>query len=326
MCLSDDAQKQATIRKGDVLLSPGKQKQHPIKIYDSPLMRNILHTSLGLALGCVVSVFSMYFPYVMTPTESTAVYVKASYNYDPALSFFDNTAWTYATDYALMVVMLSIFASIVASKSGTAAVRLQRRACGLLLCYAASVMAGGVAHHNFLTLESRNTLTFRLLWTMCVGTVTLAGGFMGACGSQVAKLSGSNKYFIPEWFWAGFGCFTTAVCCAGYMSFQRPACDIFIAGITQFPPTVYICLLSVLQMKKQVSTTARYMCVVGFMLNAPLLPLYAAALYHTDWSLARINTMLHCNLCMAWSTQGLVLRHFSEVANATDKKNATKVA
>lgn len=340
MCLSDDA----TIRsKGEVISLPPKTAQQ-IKIYDdSPLMKGLLYTTLGLIVGAATSALSIVFPYVPTPIASKEVYQAAWYNYDPALSFFDNTAWTYATDYGLTVIMLSLVASIALSTSGNAAVGLQRRTIGLLLCYAVSVGAGAVAHQTFLTLESRNTLEFRLLWTLCVGSVTLAGGFMGACGSQVATMTmtmsnnnnnNANKsnYVIPEWFWAGFGSFTTAFCCAGYMSMQRPACDIFIAGITQFPSTVYICLVALFGQstnKSQVlSPTARYACCFGFLFNAPLLPMYALVLHHTDWSLPRINFTLHCWLCVAWTTQGLALRHFAEAANRNNKViiKANKVA
>lgn len=37
----------------------------------------------------------------------------------------------------------------------------------------------------------------------------------------------------PWYVWPFYGTFMTAACAMGYMSFKRPACDIFIAGITQ---------------------------------------------------------------------------------------------
>jgi hypothetical protein len=120
-----------------------------------------------------------------------------------------------------------------------------------------------------------------------VGTVTAAGGFMGACGSQLGRLTGG--FYVPEWAWVGFGTFATAVCMAGYMSFQRPACDIFIAGITQLPSTLYICLLAIFSHHK---AFYRNLCVMGFSLNAPL----TANVCYSDLSLSLVPA-LHGYLC-----------------------------
>lgn len=311
MCLSDDSRIEATIRKDVMGLAP---------LFKNPAAgATTVSTTLGTALvalfvGCAVSfvtvVFSLVFPYILTPVESNEIYRAAFYNYDPQMSHFDNTIWTYGTDYALMVVMLILAGSILSS---TGDELLKRRAAGLLLCYALSVAAGGVAHQFFLTLESRNTLIFRLLWTLCVGTVTAAGGFMGACGSQLGRLTGG--FYVPEWAWVGFGTFATVVCMAGYMSFQRPACDIFIAGITQLPSTLYICLLAIFSHHK---AFYRNLCVMGFSLNAPLLPMYAILIYHFHWSLPCINTLLHAWLCVSWTSQGLTLRHFATTSQPSN--------
>ena len=324
MCLSEDSRIEATIRKGDVLMAAPSFKETSTTgskgfHYSFATTPRLLTLVLGCVLGLVTVIFSLVFPHVLTPKESKAIYQPAFWVYDPETSHFDNTIWTYGTDYVLMVVMSTLIA-VIGSTAGDAL--LKRRARGLLLCYAVSVAAGGLAHQFFLTLESRNTLVFRILWTLCVGTVTAAGGFMGACGSQLGRLTGG--FYVPEWVWFGFGTFTTVVCMAGYMSFQRPACDIFIAGITQIVPTMYICLLAILSGHKPLY---RIMCVMGFSLNAPLLPMYAILIYHFDWSLPRINTLLHAWLCMSWTAQGLALRHFAMTKHSppgTNNSNKTK--
>lgn len=308
MCLSEDSRIEATIRKEDVLISAPLLKDASTTRnkgfhYSFATTPRVLTVAIGCALGLVTVIFSLVFPYVLTPTESKAIYQPAFWIYDPETSHFDNTIWTYGTDYVLMIVMSTLVA-LIGSTPGDDL--LKRRAKGLLLCYAVSVAAGGLAHQFFLTLESRNTIAFRILWTLCVGTVTAAGGFMGACGSQLGRLTGG--FYVPEWAWFGFGTFTTIVCMAGYMSFQRPACDIFIAGITQIVPTLYICLLAMLSRHRLLF---RNLCVMGFSLNAPLLPMYAILIYHFGWSLPRINTLLHAWLCLSWTAQGLSLRHFA---------------
>lgn len=198
------------------------------------------------------------------------------------------------------------------------------------MMYALSTMAGALAHHFYLTLESRNTWDFRMLWTVCVGTVTCAGGWMGAAASELFSLllnEDSSRAAAAEQrrplrlsrrqaFWLGFGFGTTMICALGGISFQRPACDIFIAGTSQSPPTFFIMgvvwwsAVSQGEVAKQVRNIYRIICVVGFILNAPLLPMYSLLIQYTDWSLAAVNTLLHTWLLVAWGMQGLSLRHF----------------
>ena len=92
-------------------------------------------------------------------------------------------------------------------------------------------------------------------------------------------------------------------CGLGYISFKRPACDIFIAGITQFPTTFY-CLVA-LGIRKWPSSHSnespiglvylpyRLMYYIGFIGNAPLLPMYPLLVQYSGMSLAGINTLLH---------------------------------
>ena len=95
-----------------------------------------------------------------------------------------------------------------------------------------------------------------------------------------------------------------ATCAMGYISFKRPACDIFIAGGTQFPCTFY-CLgaLGLRKWNKSKNETSspigyvrlpyRLMYYIGFIGNAPLLPMYPLLVQYSGLSLAGINTLLH---------------------------------
>jgi hypothetical protein len=274
-----------------------------------------------VALGTVV--FSQWFPFILTPEAASKTYLPAFYHYDPALSHFDNSAWTFGTDYVLMVVMALLGYSCLTVSTSIETRSLRFRSAGLLMCYAISVAAGGWAHQHFTTLESRNTLRFRILWTVCVGAVTAAGGFMGSCAAEVA-----SKFHVfsrvPEALWFGFGLGTTLVCMFGGLSYQRPACDIFVAGTTQSPPTFFLMAVVGATMTREacpISFSYKLVCLVGFIANAPLLPMYSLLVQYTDWSLAAVNTLLHCWLMVAWTKQALSLRHF---VVAMDQRAAAK--
>jgi hypothetical protein len=116
---------------------------------------------------------------------------------------------------------------------------------------------------------------------------------------------------IPESFWIAYAICVTAIVVAGGFSFQRPACDIFFVGITQFPSTFFIMLILYAGLQKygSIHPGVRAWGCVGFILNAPLLPLYPLLVQYTDWSLGFINTLLHTWLLIAWTSQGLALRH-----------------
>jgi hypothetical protein len=141
---------------------------------------------------------------------------------------------------------------------------------------------------------------------------------------------------VSDLFWLTYGLTVTAICLLGGMSFQRPACDIFIAGITQSPPTFYCMLFFFLvdnEQKKhqkkddtndmqrpQVQGWAKVVGLIGFILNAPLLPMYPLLVQYTDWSLASVNTLLHSWLCVAWCMQGVSMRHVIRVQSIENSK------
>lgn len=289
---------------------------------------------IGFVTSAVITAFAFWLPFLLAPEAARKTYVWAYYTYDENLSHFDNTIWTYGTDYGLAVIMTAISISILrCSQRGVSDV-LCFRSAGLLLSYAASVLAGGYCHQFFTTLESRNTALFRVLWTICVGTVTGASCFMGVCGTEVVQrfkqqstCSPALQFLpvVPEVFWYTYGICITIVCALGGLSCQRPACDIFVAGITQVPSTFYLMTFFAAVQDSKVTVPTRFLGCIGFIFNAPLLPLYPLLIHYTDWSLASINTLLHSFLCVAWSTQGFILRRMIQtlVAKHSETK-ATK--
>lgn len=183
---------------------------------------------------------------------------------------------------------------------------------GLLLAYALSVLSGAIAHQFYTTTELLNTRSFRFLWTVCVGSVTAAAGWMGSIASVWAQ---HDKYFrcsvipvIPVSFWAAYATVGTAVVVAGGWSYQRPAADIFVAGITQFPSTFYIMALLWKGMPTLNGLCLRFRKagMLAFILNAILLPIYPAMI-NMGWSLGVINCLLHSWLLLSWSAQAYVL-------------------
>ena len=131
----------------------------------------------------------------------------------------------------------------------------------------------------------------------------------------------------PRWFWPVYGAYMAAACGLGRMSYKRPACDIFIAGITQFPTTAY-CVVALASGSSRrwptrhstasssssscdnptaassssssssspidlVRLPYRIMYYAGFVGNSPLLPMYPLLVQYSGMSLGAINTLLH---------------------------------
>jgi hypothetical protein len=285
----------------------------------------------GVAAAAMVG-FSLWFPFFLAPVAASKTYDWAFYLYEPEISHFDNTVWTYGTDYALAVIMLFSVISILRYSRADFTDKLAIRSASLFLGYCISVTAGGYSHQFYTTLESRNSLSFRILWTICVGTVTSASCAMGMSGSEAIRLYQQRPTctplmaklpIIPDSFWISFGLAITAVCAWGGLSFQRPACDIFIAGITQTPSSFYLMIYFYLADHAKVALSTRVFGMVGFIFNAPLLPMYPLLIQYTDWSLASVNTLLHCWLCVAWTMQAKSLR---EVTQALVAERDEKVA
>lgn len=280
--------------------------------------------------------FSLWFPFVIPGVASAALktYVPAWYQYDKVLTKFDNTPWTYGTDYLLAAVMSILAIKCLMERApdncptkNKASLRLRLYSASLLICYGISTLAGGWAHQHFTSIESLNTIRFRVFWCVCVGNVAFGSCYMGLIGREVQKVFGVKGAVPlgPRWFWPVYGSYMAAACGLGYISFKRPACDIFIAGITQFPTTLY-CLL-VLGLRKWPSSSRtvesigskkespidlvrlpyRIMYYIGFIGNAPLLPMYPLLVQYSGMSIAGINTLLHSWLMVMWGMQGIGL-------------------
>ena len=317
-----------------------------------PIMKITFPFFLFVAVG--TKFLAQNFPYVLAPWAATETYKPARWHYDEDNTHFDNTAWTYGTDYWLTAAMLFLAARCLkATPSGrmldpdaTTSLKLRVRSAALLILYAISTLAGGYAHHYYHGVGDLNTVSFRILWTICVGTVTSAGAAMLWIGSEFCKqyhanVCGSEVLFrlptMPTWFCAAWGCYITGLCILGEISYKRPACDIFVAGTTQTFPTAYLVLLCAAHkwsFGRKTSDHPIHACdrvqmkylllwYGGLTLNIPLLPAYPLMVQYTDWSLATVNTLLHAWLTMSWGMQGIALRHFC-MALGNDKRKQAK--
>lgn len=284
-------------------------------------MRRRLHYGVfGAFMAFVVVGFSLWLPFALAREAALKTYLPAFWLYDPDISLFDNSAWTYGTDYFLGMCMLALALCIPNTNVFASA---GKKSSGLLTCYLLSVLAGGLAHQFYTTNESRNSTSFRLLWTVCVGTVAMASGFMGAIAGELLRLRKlSCLPDISGSFWVCYAVVISVMVAAGCFSYQRPACDIFIVGITQFPSTCYItAVLLLLDAGRPFHQTIggtmwwRLVGMAGFVLNAPLLPLYPVLVQYTDWSLASVNTLLHFWLLVSWSMQGISLLQAGKCIN-----------
>jgi len=248
---------------------------------------------LSITLGA-----AYWIPKIMDPE----LYVLAYFNYNENIRF-DHTIWTYGTDYGITVWMII---AVVCTWWRCYSSALRNRGIGLFTCYAVSVLAGGLCHQFFISFEAVSSTQFRLLWTVCVGSVAVAGGFMGSYGSNLARAVGGPAISVPEWFWFAFSTTMLVTTCCGGFSCEQPACDIFLAGVTQFIPSIYISLVLFTRSEAYITRNMLIATTIGFWLNSVLLPFYSLAL---KWGLelSTINTMLHACLTVAWGCQFVCL-------------------
>lgn len=322
--------------------------------------------SLLIPIWAFVTILSMFLAAYIPRLQSQAgrdTFLHAGYNYDEINTYFDNTFLTYGTDYMITVCMLyaaykCLIATSIGNENGSelksdssGSIDLRMSSSMLFLSYGISVLAGGIAHQFYVTLEDLNSVPFRILWSLCVGCVTAAGGFMGACGSAIyfrlnettsQEMVRFRMVYIPYSYWIFYGGCMTVWCILGGISYKRPACDIFVAGTTQFVPTVYV-VMTVLSVKwsspskftpcpignqsevrNLVKKGFRLSCIIGFFLNAPLLPMYPLMVQYTSLSLGVVNALLHLNLTFAWGLQALSMHHFCKSFNLTTENDKKK--
>eukprot|EP00980_Cylindrotheca_fusiformis_P015564 scaffold4445_cov132-Cylindrotheca_fusiformis.AAC.7 len=194
--------------------------------------------------------------------------------------------------------------------------RMGMRAASLYILYMTTVTIGGMCHQIYTSVESLNTLSFRILWTLCVLTIPLGSISMGLCASEIVhkfqreRLCSSRFDMIPlvpDIFWWVYGLCVTAFAASGRMSFHRPACDFFVVAVTQSPPTFYMVGILFLLDYPKVKVYMRVMGVAGFTLNTPLLPIFPLLIQHTDWTLGNVNTLLHLCLTVTWSMEAIFI-------------------
>lgn len=259
--------------------------------------------------------FGRYFPPLTAFLTGPQLYTWVGYKYDEK-TIFDNTILTYGTDYILAVThgFLTYRLCTVKVKKVSA---LQVASTALVASFAISTLAGAISH-QFLW-HDLNTWYFRLVWRICVGSVGAAGGALGMCGSELARLplkEGETKTRLPvpippTYFWVVWGFFFYMVIYVGLYSMRNPACDIFLTGVTQTPPTFYVVyvLLSRSSWDHLVKQEQVYLLAVGLLANALLLPGYDL-LNYLKLRDGVCNVFLHTMLFCAWSAQGISLRSF----------------
>ena len=95
-------------------------------------------------------------------------------------SLFDNTWGTYLTDYIIAAATTCGAIHLLNTSSS----RFAKYSFLMQLLYALSVLTGGLSHH-FVHGAHLNTRYFRLIWTVTVLAVVLAGAAQGMIGSEV---------------------------------------------------------------------------------------------------------------------------------------------
>mmetsp|Transcript_23677 Transcript_23677/g.48520 ORF Transcript_23677/g.48520 Transcript_23677/m.48520 type:complete len:376 (+) Transcript_23677:722-1849(+) len=303
---SNDRRRQRKMRQ----LSSQQSTTANNESFSSSALTGILHGVVWIAIA-------ENLPVILSGREVyDKIYRKAFFDYDAEISVFDNTIWTYGTDYAIFAMAVSV-AYWILRTSNPATSKLSRMSALMLVLYSISTGAGAIAHHFFLTVESRRTLEFRVLWTICVGSVFLAPIAMGIIGSECVAIfqrrsdcpaAFKRLPYLTDVYWIFYGAVGTIVCICGGMSFQRPACDIFIAGITQSPCTAYCMAILYLVKHPGITNGDKGWGLLGFIMNAFLLPLYPILVETFGWSLAGANTLMHTNLFVAWFLQGRTMQ------------------
>ena len=143
--------------------------------------------------------FALWLPFNIPVVALAAIktYVPAWYQYDVEHTKFDNTLWTYSTDYILTAVMLFLAIRCLMEtapdkcpRKDQASLKLRLYSASLLLCYGISTLAGGWAHQHITSIEMLHSVRFRVLWFLCVGNVSFASCYMGLIGREVQQVFG----------------------------------------------------------------------------------------------------------------------------------------
>lgn len=277
-------------------------------------------TGFTVASLAFTFLLSRFLPPLTAFFSGPGLYAWAGFRYD-ANVIFDDTWLTWATDYGIALNCGLWSYSIFMVKKTPATERLRASASGLLGAYALSTFLGAVCH-QFLN-KSLDTTLFRLVWKLCVGSVALAGGLMGSAGTALAELpkdGRSRPYFdmpvLPHLYWAVFGWFFFAVIYMGLFSMKRPASDIFLTGVSNAPPTIYILLATGSRRSwANVGVGSKTLAVFygGMLANIALLPGYDFLCF-LGLPVGVTNAIMHLVLFTAWGSQGWGLWRFTKGA------------
>ena len=113
------------------------------------------HSSLSTALAAIslsagMLGIGLWLPLAATPEASSKTYEPAFWNYDPSVSHFDNSPWSYFTDYVIAVGMVAYITSVLfLSQPGTTD-RLCIRVAFLASMCLMSVACGGLCHQFYI--------------------------------------------------------------------------------------------------------------------------------------------------------------------------------
>jgi len=311
--------------------------------------KGIVHIFRSLGFGALAGIanyqFASRFPFLVMAKEAKATYIPAYYSYDPQESRFCASAWTYVTDYVLGAQMIYLAHKILKGASSVSStskslspvdnrtsVRLKHLGSALMSMYAVQFTVAGILHQFMGSFESRNTMVFRILWTVVVTMVSASGGVIGAFASELAREGLHLRHVPSDWFWIGYTTLVTAITFSGIMSYQRPAVDTFIAGTSQAGSTFFlvgiVALMGSMNRRSNGEAKNKFLsmldttqCIVGFLMNGFLLPVYTLALYHTNISIPQLNTTMHSWLFICYTLQGLSLSKIVNVFAARQKQS-----
>lgn len=283
---------------------------------------------------------SRLFPPLTAVFSGSQLYTSAWFSYSSSTKF-DDSILTWGTDYLIALVM-GVFTILICMAKGPRNGALVVASALLIGSYNLSTFAGAIAHQFLST--ALNTINFRVVWSVCVTCVAAAGGFMGAAASEIAKLqtpplslaleppaqdpdqqenekSSKSKQVnyvlpvIPHFVWISYSTFLSFLNLVGFYSMKRPACDIFLVGVTQAFPTAYLVLALFAQKSwKHLGLTkwTRRIFVVGALLNIVLLPAYDLFAF-LQLPLGVVNLILHTTLLLSWGSQAFGLLAFCRV-------------
>lgn len=288
----------------------------PSSTAQSPIIARFSVASAAFSLAAGMLGIGLRLPFVSTPEASSKTFEPAFWNYNDTTSHFDNSPWSYWTDYVIAFGMVAYVASVLLLSQRGNTDRLCTRVAFLASMCMMSVAAGGLCHQVYTTVESRNSRSFRILWTLCVGAIPMGNIWMGCCASEMLRrfqperlcsAAFQNLPIIPELFWHIYGLCAFSFAAWGGMSHQRPACDLFVAAVTQAPPSYYMMAVLGFLDHPKTNFNDRIWGIVGLNCHIPLLPLYPMLVQYTDWSLGGINTLLHSWLAVSWALQAYCL-------------------